>query len=208
MNKLVRYISVYIKSPSVRLYVASLFSIVFNSCYVVFNLVLGILYGDAWFITIAAYYTVIAFLRYLLMDGDADDASHTAGVLMLILGVPMTGMIIYTVIVGKKYTYSAIVSIAFAAYAAFSIFRAISGMISFKKNKNSARRALYSVRLSAALMSLFNFQTALLSTSSFNGSVVTVLNFMTGASVSISVFAMAAKISKYKITTEEKGSSE
>lgn len=202
MNKLKEYVSLYIKNPTVRLNVSLLVGFLFNGLYIIFNLVSGILYGNAWFITVAAYYALIVLVRYLVMgthgkrEVDKYDTSRTAGYLMMILGVPVTGMIIFTVIENREYRYSKTVLTAFAIYAVFSILRAVFGIITSRKDNAPMRRAAHTVRLSAALMSLFNFQTALFSCIALNESLSKTLNFITGATVSLSVFALAANTVK------------
>jgi hypothetical protein len=52
-------------------------------------------------------------------------------------------------------------------------------------------RATHSVRLSGALMSVFNFQTAVLPLVLYSVKIRTLLNFITGSLASLCIFALA-----------------
>ena len=195
MKRFIRYTSVYLKNAAVRLNVAHLFGLMLNACYIVFNFVSGIIYGDAWFIAVGAYYFLIFSVRFLLIRGEGDSAetAGTAGILMLVLGVPITGMIIYNVITNGNREYGRATLTVFLIYTVYSLLRAFFGIKSSKKMKNSSHRALHTLRLSAALMSLFNFETSLLAILDIGEGFELFLNFSVGAAVSLSVFALARK---------------
>ena len=204
MKKITDYISEYFKNKMLRFHVSLFTGLILNMFYIIFNLVSGIIYGNAWFITVAAYYTLIVSVRYLLLGNhridrpntdfltESAEATKTCGNLMMILGVPITGMIIYTVISNRRYEYSAAVFIMLSAYALFSITRAAWGIFSSKK-KSFAPRVAHSVRLSSALLSLFNLQTSVFSVLRVGDNVAMTFNFVTGGVVSLSVFWLAVK---------------
>ena len=204
MKKIIDYISEYFKNKTLRFHVSLFTGLILNTFYIIFNLVSGIIYGNAWFITVAAYYTLIVSVRYLLLGNhrvdrpntdfltESAEATKTCGNLLMILGVPITGMIIYTVISNRRYEYSAAVFIMLSAYAMFGITRAIWEIFSSKK-KSSTPTVVHSIRLSSALLSLFNLQTSVFSAMRINDNVAIALNFITGGAVSLSVFRLAAK---------------
>ncbi len=192
MKRIIRYTSVYLKNAAVRLNVAHLFGLVLNAFYIVFNFVSGIIYGDAWFIAVGAYYFLIFSVRFLLIrggGGKSSEAAEEAGFLMLILGVPITVMIIYNVVTNSAAKYGRTTLIISLIYTVYSVLRAVFGIKNSKKN--STHRALHKLRLSAALMSLFNFEASLLAAISIGENLEMLLNFTVGAAVSLSVFAMA-----------------
>lgn len=198
MKRIIRYTSVYLKNAAIRLNVAHLLGLVLNACYIVLNFVWGIIYGDAWFIAVGAYYFLIFSVRFLLIrggDDESDEAARVAGFLMLVLGVPITGMIIYNVITNGARKYGRGTLPVFLIYTVYSVLRAVLGIKNSKKRKNPNHRALHTLRLSAALMSLFNFETSLLATVNIGDTLELFLNFSVGAAVSLSVFALARKAS-------------
>ena len=195
MSNFIRYVSLYIKEPGVRFNVAILLGLILNGCYIVFNLVLGIVYGNIWYITVAAYYMLIAVLRYLLIDGGeggcSDEGAKTVSSLMLVVALPMTGMIIYTVITNNRSALPSVTLPFFFAYAIISIFRAVKGLFASKKETGESRRVAHAIRLSLALLSLFNLQTSLFSYFDISGNISTAINFITGGAASISVLLLA-----------------
>ena len=195
MKRFIRYISVYLKSAAVRLNVAVLLGLILNACYIVYNFICGIIYSNAWFITVGVYYFLIACVRFLLLgDKSTAESSRNAGFLMLVLGVPITGMIIYNVITSASREHTAATISIFFVYTVYSALRALLGIIKAKRNGNSNYRALHALRLFAALMSLFNFQTSLLAELELSGILEISLNFIMGAVVSLSVFVIARKM--------------
>lgn len=207
MKDLRGYIFVVLKNKTVRFYVFAFFGLIINACYIIFNLISGIIYGNAWFITVAAYYTLMVSVRYLILGNlcSADCKSEysienikstkTCGTLMLILGAPITGMIIYTVVSNITYNYSDFVFVFLFIYAAFNILRASFGIFSVKEKPDLSNLVNY-VRMSSALLSLFNLQTSVFSAIGIGYVAVAILNFITGAAVSLSVLGFAAKIIK------------
>lgn len=207
MKSLRGYISVVLKNKTVRFYVFAFFGLLINACYIIFNLLSGIIYGNAWFITVAAYYTLTVSVRYLILgnlrdaDGDSEysienvKSIKTCGTLMLILGAPITGMIIYTVISSRIYNYSAFVFVLLFIYSVYGLLRAALGIFLSKKKATVSKVANY-IRMSSALLSLFNLQTSVFSAIGIGDITVRILNFITGAAVSISVLVFAVKIIK------------
>ena len=197
MKRILRYTSVYLKNAAVRLKVAHLFGLVLNALYIIFNFVSGIIYGDAWFIAVGAYYFLIFSARFLLLRCREDEsvrAAEAAGFVMLVLGVPITGMIIYNVITSSAVEYGKGTLFIFLLYTVYSVLRAAVGIKKSQKRRNPTHRALHTLRLSAALMSLFNFETSLLATVNIGDTLELMLNFSVGAAVSLSVFAMARRM--------------
>ena len=199
------YISVILKNETVRSNVFLFLGLLINACYIFFNLLSGIIYGNAWFITVAAYYTIMVSVRYLILGNSRTDGCdlkasievirsiRLCGTLMLILCAPITGMIIYTVIYDRIYEYSAFVFVLLFIYAIFSVVRAAVGIFFGEKRSIPSKAANY-VRMSSALLSLFNLQTSVLSETGAGDITVISLNFISGVAVSLSVVGFAVKI--------------
>ena len=135
-------------------------------------------------------------MRYFAIDEEygekAGETSDVLGILMLILSFPMTGMIIYTVITDSNGEYPRSSLPIFAAYAIFSICRAVYGLISSKKRGLPSRSNAHIIRLSLALMSLYNLQTSLLFFIGVGEKITLFSNFLTGGAVSLSMLALAS----------------
>lgn len=202
MNRFIRLLSVYFLDKKARFSIAVLFGLILNACYIVFNLVLGILRENVWCITVASYYTLIVILRYIIIDGEggSESLARTVSSLLLIVACPMTGMIIYTVLSGAKTDYPRFAVPIFLAYAVFSILRAALGLFGYGRHKTPARRVANNIRIALALLSLFNFQTSLLSLLNIGERLTVTLNFITGGGAAITTLALAAScgIGDYK----------
>ena len=125
MNGIRYYLSIYAHDREARFNALTLLGIVANAIYIIFNLVIGILYGSVWQIAVTAYYLLVLMLRFFVIyDGDVDGFSpQTVSFLLLFLCLPMTGMIIYAVIVGAVGPRPMLALPIFAIYAFFGIFR-------------------------------------------------------------------------------------
>lgn len=195
MSGFIRFVSAYFKNPTVRFNVSVLVGLLLNSSYIVFNLVYGIAHENVWNISVSAYYALIVSLRYMLIGISGEKTGQistgTVGSLILILFLPMSGIMIYTVLTSASHANERATIIVFALYAAFGILRALYGIFLSDKKLTGTYRMAYMIRLSLALISLFNFQTSLLSMLSIKIEVAKTLNFITGGSVSVSMLALA-----------------
>ena len=193
MKNIISFFYGYASDSRLRRNVGMLIGIFINSFYIVVNLIWGIKHRNVWFISVAAYYMLIALFRYLSIDVKAAEAEimEVPRALMLVLSVPMTGMISYTVITSNAHGYPKSSLPVFAAYAVFSIFRAIYGLAFSKKEDTGSARTTHVIRLSLALMSLFNLQTSLFAFLGFDSKLSVFFNFITGGAVSISMLALA-----------------
>lgn len=202
MKKVSKLISIYIKDKTVRLNISIFLGLILNVFYIVLNLIFGIIYRNIWLVTVAAYYSIIVFLRYLVISDSENETraslenSKNAGFILILLGVPTTGIIIYTVIGQVSREYISVFFIFLAFHSVFSIVRSLVAFFDKRKCQSVIKRAAHSVRLSGALMSLFNFQTAFLTMLTISQSVRNLLNFITGSIVSVAVFIVAIKIVK------------
>ncbi len=195
MSNFLRFVSSYFENSEVRFNVGVLIGLILNAAYVVFNIVFGIMYGNVWYISVSAYYTLIVILRYMLI-GIPDEnmgqiSAKTVGMLIMILFFPMSGIIMYTVLTNARHATARAPVVIFALYAAFGILRALYGIFLSKRKESVAYRTAQLIRLSLALISLFNFQTSLFSMLGTNSRLALTLNFITGGAVSVSMLVLA-----------------
>ncbi len=193
MKNIISFFYVYTSDSRVRRNVGVLFGIIINSFYILVNLIWGIKHRNVWFVTVAVYYLLITFMRYFSIDTPNTQVSggEVLGALMTVLCIPMTGLIAYTVITSSARGYPKASLPIFAGYAIFSIFRAVYGLISARRGNTASLRTAHSIRLSLALMSLFNLQTSLFSFLKFDSPLAVFFNFVTGGAVSLSMLVLA-----------------
>lgn len=199
MSKFIGFLSSYFENSETRFNVGTLLGLIFNSAYIVFSLVFGIMNGAAWYVSVSAYYTLVVILRYLLIgasDGVAQISAGTVGELILLLLFPMSGIIAYTVFFDVPSVPHRAPVVLFGLYAAFGIIRALYGIFLSKNKRRSVYRTSYFIRLSLAFISLFNFQTSLLSMLGARAELSRQLNFLTGGAVSVSMLLLARESRK------------
>ena len=200
MRSFSRFISSYFENSAVRFNVGILFGFLLNAAYIVFSLVLGIMHGNVWYISVSAYYTLVVALRYLLIGASEEEggtiSASTVSTLILILFLPMSGIIFYSVITGAAYLSGRAPIVVFGLYAVIGILRAIYGLLISKSRKSSVYRIAQLIRLSLALISLFNFQTSLFSMLDFGAHLALFLNFLMGGAVSFSMLVLAKESRK------------
>ena len=195
MNAFFRYIGEYRKNSEMRVTLSLLFGLVLNAIYIVFNLVVGIAKSNVWFITVSAYYVIIFIIRTMLVGNKIESSAiYQIGEIMLVLGIALTGMIIYTILTDRGEPHSPFVLTYLFGYVLFCVIRAVLGIRCAKRENKSSHRAVYTIRLSEAFVSLFTFQTSLLSTFTLSRAIVLTLNFITGSAVLFSVFYMSTKM--------------
>lgn len=195
MNSLFRYIVEYRKNSEMRVTLSLLFGLVLNAFYIIFNLVVGIAQENLWFITVSAYYIIIFILRTILIGNRLEEGViRQIGEVMLMLGVALTGMIVYTILTDRGKPHSDFVLVCLFGYTVFSVIRALFGIRCAKRENKFYHRIVYSIRLSETFVSFFTFQTYLLSSISLGRFPVLLLNFVTGAAVLFSVFYMSTKM--------------
>ncbi len=199
MKVLINFTKAFIYSRSVRHRTVNLFAFLLNLSYVFFNLTAGIIYENILSVTTAAYYIVIVYVRYIASHTSPSSDSgavDTAQSLLLISAFPISGIIIYTVLTGEAKEYPSWILVFLGIYSVVGILRSVLGVREALKENNPILRSAYSARLSASLMSLFNFQASLLSAAVNNISLVRKLNLILGSLISLSVFLLSYKLKR------------
>lgn len=179
----------------------SLYSVLFlNMIYSVFKLAAGIIYRSVWFGAEAVYYIVLSIMRFSLIDNNRNlskDISYKwrryklCGWMMLLLNAAMTGIAIQIILQNRGYSYHELMIYASASYTFFRLAIAIIHVVKFNKNHDPVLAASKWINLSAALMSLFTLQTAMLS--QFGGGEIFSqgINAFTGGAVCIAAICIA-----------------
>lgn len=202
MHKALSFFSSYFRDRTVRFYVSMLFGLVVNEFYIILNVVSGIVYSDVWFIAVAVYYMILVAVRYLVVGVDffsydkealkkIYSGSQTTGILMMIITVPMSGILIYTVFYPRELKISGFNLAVFLIYALYSISRTLYLLIFSDKKCLNSVFGVYTIRFSASVFSLFNLQTSYLSYTDLTDRVILLINLISGIIASVSVFAFA-----------------
>lgn len=191
MKKFLRYILLCINDKTVRNNLFSFIAFLFNVCYVALNVVFGIAFANVLFVTVAAYYTMLALMRYLLLERQASSGGSAAAAVITVAAPAVSGIILYTAVSGNFAVCSKALIPVFSLYALYSAVRVCVSFSAFRRARSREGRAECVLRLSIALMSLFNFQSSLFSAVNINEELEVFFNFLTGVPTSASVFAIS-----------------
>ena len=201
MGKIGKFAIAYLFSENVRRNVGSLLSVVFAALYIIINVISGVIYENPLFVSVAAYYTVILFLHYSVIEADsANDnieaykASRNAGILVLIIAVPMMGIIAYTTVVQSKTAYSGVILFAFGAYTLFSVARAVVRAARARRLHLVKDRAINRITLTATLISVFNLQSVILYSLDLSVRLRLAVSLFSGAFLTASVLSLATAL--------------
>ena len=114
------------------------FSLAFNTFYAFGNCIIGFLNASWWFITVGAYYSVLAVTRFSVLqikrkaDGNYDTehfARRFTGVLLVVLSFCVVGVNIMSAVKDRGTDFHEFVMITIATYTFTKITIAIIGMV-------------------------------------------------------------------------------
>jgi len=162
-----------------------------NSLYAIYTGVLGVLGRSWWFVALAAYYIVLAVIRFsvLLSLRSAEPATerfvmHFSGGMCLFLSITLAGITYLSLLDERGTRYHEIVMITMALYAFSKITIAVIQMAQRGRNTPPALKCMCNLALADAAVSIFALQRSMLVT--FNGMSagnIQLMNALTGTAV-------------------------
>ena len=175
-------------------------SFVINLVFAIYHCVIGFSTHSWWFITIGAYYTILASTRLFVLKATDNDrievfVKRVTGVLLVILSFCLIGVNVLSVIKERGTVFHEIVMIAFATYSFTKITIAIVGMA----RKKREAQTLKTIAMADAVVSIFTLQRSMLV--SFPGvapNEIQILNIMTGTIVYVIVLLLGINLIKAK----------
>ncbi len=168
-------------------------SLAVNALYAVGNCVLGFLTHSWWFITVGAYYTVLATTRFSVLqirrkaEGNYDIeffARRITGILLVVLSLCIVGVNILSGLKERGTAFHEIIMITIATYTFTKITIAIIGMVKAKHSASPVSKTLRNISLADACVSIYSMQRSMLQ--SFPGltpAEIQLFNILTGTAV-------------------------
>lgn len=174
-----------------------------NFLYVGMKLYSGIYYRSVWFIALAAYYALLAAMRFILLHKGKRGGAMTmegelkryrlCGVMLLIMNQALAGIVVFMVRQNKGFDYPGILIYAMAAYSFYSVIIAAVNLVKFRKHGSPVLSAAKAVSLVAATVSILSLETAMLA--QFGGNddpgFRRLMTGLTGGGVCVIVIGMA-----------------
>ncbi len=195
-----RYMTDAIFKNQVALYA----TLTVNVLYVGVNVVMYFLYDSMWFVILAAYYGILAWMRFLLLRYKAkhEIGSNRKGelrraifcaVTLLFVNVILSGAVLMILYEGKGFFYHGILIYVVALYTFYVTIHAIVDVIKYRKYNSPVMLMAKIIALSASLVSMLSLETAMLSEfgSEMGEMQKQILIAATGGGVSVAVVIMS-----------------
>ena len=185
-------------------------SLALNAAYAFGNCIIGFLSHSWWFITVGAYYTVLAITRFSVLqvkrkaNGDYDTelfARRITGILLVVLSFCIVGVNVLSAIKDRGTAFHEIVMITIATYTFTKITISIIGMVKAKHSDSPALRTLRNISLADACVSVYTMQRSMLvSFPGMEAAEIVLLNVFTGTAVWIIVLLLGINLIGGKYT--------
>jgi len=185
-------------------------SLAFNVAYALGNCIVGFLAHSWWFITVGAYYAVLAITRFSVLtikrkaSGNYDTelfARRITGILLVSLSFCIVGVNIMSAIKDRGTAFHKIIMITIATYTFTKITIAIIGMVKAKRSASPVLKTLRNISLADACVSIYTMQRSMLvSFPGMEAAEILLLNIFTGTAVWIVVLLLGINLIGGKYT--------
>jgi len=180
---------------------SALFCLTFHMAFGVYHLVFGIVARSWWLLTLGVYYLILSIVRFFVLRVKRNQhlAMRLAGMMLMVLSVPLVGTVILSVVRDRGHDFHMIVMIAMAAYAFTRGTLATINLIKSRHSLSAKIVTLRNISFAEASVSIFALQRSMLV--SFEGmteSEIQIMNAVTGSAVCAIVFLLGLILLKNK----------
>lgn len=179
-------------------------SLSLNLAYALYHGALGVLNRSYWFLTLAAYYSILSVTRFSAVlyarrapAGQAVEREQfvlrSSGLLLLLLACILGGSVYLTVAYDVSVRHHEIIMISLALYTFIKLTLAAVSAVRVRKRGSPLLTALRNISCADAAASIFSLQRSMLV--SFNGmsaGETRIMNACTGTAAFLFVFALGA----------------
>lgn len=200
-----RYVQRWLNDPRLRTNVTLSCNVLWNGAYAALQLGLGIYHKSAWFYSLAAYYALLALMRFFLVrhtlrhrPGEKMREEllryRLCGWLFLVINLALSGMMLYRIRENRIVRHHEITTIAMAAYTFTTMTISILNVIRYRKYNSPAMSASRAIALAAACVSMLSLESTMLAT--FSDSAMTpqtqlLFLALSGGGISLFLIVMA-----------------
>jgi len=191
-------------------------SLILNIVYAAGNSMIGFLTHSWWFITVGAYYAILATTRFSVLkikrkaNGNMDTevfAKRLTGILLVVLSFCLIGINILSGLKDRGTAFHEIVMITIATYTFTKITLAIIGMVKAKHSTSPVIKTLRNISLADACVSILTMQRSMLvSFPGMTAAEIQLFNILTGTAVWITVLLLGLNLigGKYTVMAKSK----
>lgn len=200
-----RYAKRWLEDVRLRMKVTLTGNVLWNGAYAGLQLGLAIYHDSAWFYSLAAYYFLLALMRFFLMlhtiqhePGEKmnQEIRHyrTCGWIFLAMNLALSGMMLLMIEENRLMRHHEITTIAMAAYTFTSLTMAIVNVVRYRRYQSPVFSASKAISLAAACVSMLTLENTMLTTFSsqeMTEQTQTLFLAISGGAVSAFIIAMA-----------------
>lgn len=198
-----------------RVFAGLCLSLAVNLAFAGMKLYAAVFQSSLWMGAIAGYYIQLCLIRMFLtkqlLHAEKEkslkrewEAYRTTAFLLFLTNLALSVIVTQIVREGKSYYYPGFVIYATAVYSFYSMGSSIYNFIRYNKWNSPLLSAVKTVSLTTALVSVFNLQTAMISSFGGEEEHTAMLNEITGGVVCIMVLIMAVFM-LLRVGKKEKG---
>ena len=183
-----------------KLALASLF---FNTAFAIYHLVMGLITGSWWLLTLGSYYFVLSIVRFVVLCAKSKERfiAKFTGWMLVLLSIPLVGTVILSVVRDRGYERHMIVMIAMAAYVFTKITLATIKLTKARRSISATLIALRNISFADAFVSIFALQRSMLvSFEGMNEAEIVIMNTTIGSAVCVIVFMLGINLIRKKDT--------
>lgn len=194
----------YMTDAAFRMHISLYASLGINLLYVGMHVVSYALYRSMWFVVLAAYYSILAIMRFLLVRyvrrvGIGKDrlgelkSSMLCSSIQLTVNFALTGAVMMILYQNKGFSYHGVLIYVMAGYTFYITTHAIIDLVKYRRYNSPVMTTAKVIALSAALVSMLSLETAMFSQFGQDMSAENkwLMIALTGAGVSIAVVTMS-----------------
>lgn len=170
-----KFLQKWFSDVHLRVNVSLYGSLIWNVAYAIFQLILGFYHKSFWFISMFAYYVMLAVIRFFLVKHTskfkANEQTETeikkyvvSGWLLLFINIALSVIVFFMVYLNKTFYHHMITTIALAAYTFFTFTFAIINLVKYKKYNSPVYSAVKSITLIAGAVSMLTLEATMLTT--------------------------------------------
>lgn len=195
-----RYMTDMVFRNNISLYL----SLTANLLYVGVNIFSYIFNRSMWFVILAGYYVILAFMRFLLARYIRKEGTFKnrfgelkrtvlCSVILLLVNFILSGAVLMILYQNKGFEYKGILIYVMAAYTFYITTNAIINLIKYRKYNSPVMTTTKVIALSAALVSMLALETAMFENfgQDMSPNNKWLMIALTGAGVSIIVITMS-----------------
>ena len=146
----------------------------YNSIYAVFTLFLGLWHSSSWYLSIAAYYILLAIMRFsLLYYSRSNKAGENlvaelerfklCGILLLLMNTALSALTFHRTMENRDFIHHGATTTALALFTISLFTISIINIIKYRKYNSPVLFAAKLISFTSALVSMLSLETAIIS---------------------------------------------